>query len=570
LGDRTALLTMPSGTIRSHFDVQVSRKPSRTAIVADDSSVTFAELEKAVHGFVHDLRTLGIRRGDVVAVMLPNSAAFAVAAFGALCGGYALVPLDPQCATGELQQIFHDVMPRVAVVERTRHASLSWRAEGLPVIEVDERSVARWGERGASQGLSAFPDVEPDDVAAYFYTSGASGGPKAVVHTQRSLAASVDGLRRRHREFFRGSPLEVLRRSARLVVRYRRRVLRSVVASQVWFTPIGFHAIAGFSLLSQCVLTGQTLVTGKRFHPRRTLRLIEKHRVTTVAFTPTHADLVLRLKDLGDYDLSSVLVIGLGGSLAPPRLVERIREQIGCAVAIGYGSTETGGGILSTDLLDSVAAQATTVGRPFPGVEVRVVDSEGHDVDTGRQGELICRAPSLMHGYRHGVSGRGAAMADGWYHTGDAAFLDDDGRVHVLGRIDDVILRGGHTIHPSEIEHCISEVDGVEDVAVVGARLASGDQRITAYVVLRDKASTVVKAEDLQAACRGHLSAYKVPTAVVFRDELPKTAAGKVRRFVLREEATALAADQAAGSRSDERHRVIFSKNVDAAAENLT
>lgn len=487
-------------------------------------------------------------------LILPNSVAFAAMTFGTLSLGATVVPLEPRWGQSELAHVLDLINPEVIVVDNERRPAVLERvlAEGdrqqhfgPRCLDVEADAVARWcAYRGPeTPGRSTRTSfIDPGRPAGVFFTSGASGTPKAVVHTHSSLGASADALKARHREFFRGSPLAIIRRSASLVLRYRRRVVRSFVAPQVWLTPIAFHAIAGFSLLMQCTLTGQSLVTQRRFHPRHTLQLVQDHRVTTMALTPTLADVMMRLREAERYDVSSLLVVGLGGSLAPPALVERMRAFFGCAIAIGYGSTELAGGVLSTDLLDPLQAQTSTVGRPFPGADVRVVDDDGGEVSGGEIGELICRSPGLMVGYLPDGDDRPTRTViddDGWYHTGDLAFIDGDGRVHVLGRSDDVIIRAAKKIHPTEVEHCILERSDVAEAAVVGTDPASGEARVVAFVVAEEGCS--VDAAAVIAHCRERIAAHKVPVAVHVLGELPRTPEGKLQRFRLRSDATRLA-----------------------------
>jgi acyl-CoA synthetase (AMP-forming)/AMP-acid ligase II len=528
--------------------------PRRLALRADDGTLTFAELETAADAAAVDLAGRGAGEGSHVVLLLPNSVAFAALTFGALSLGAVVVPLEPRWGRRELAHVLDEIDPEVIVIEKGRQpaALTQLLAEGGRArrlsgrcMYVDEMTATEWSSRAAAK--QPVRQIAPDATAGIFYTSGASGTPKAVVHTHRSLSAGADALKARHRDFFHGSPLAVLQRTSTLVVRYRRRVVRSLVAPQVWLTPISFHAIAGFSLLMQCMLTGQALVTERRFHPRHTLRFVQDHRVTTMALTPTLADVIMRLRGAGDYDISSLLVVGLGGSLAPPALVERMREFFGCAIAVGYGSTELAGGVLSTDLLDPLAAQASTVGRPFPGAEVRVVGDDGVDVPTGEPGELLCRTPGLMAGYLDGNSDHATGIdRDGWYHTGDLAFLDDDGRVHVLGRHDDVIVRAGKKVHPTEVEHCILERPDVAEVAVVGTEPDGGEQRVVAFVVGNDGA-TMNPAEVIRH-CRGRIEAHKVPVAVATVASLPRTPEGKIQRYRLRGDATKLLATEQLGT----------------------
>jgi acyl-CoA synthetase (AMP-forming)/AMP-acid ligase II len=357
-----------------------------------------------------------------------------------------------------------------------------------------------------------------------------------VVHTHRSLCSGFEAMKRKLHEFFRGSPLDAARRVLLMVRRYRRQVLRAPWRPRVWFTPVPLSSITGFTFVLQCLLLGQTFVTMRTFHPRHALRLIERHRVSFLALTPTLVDLMVRLLDVDEYDLSSLFVIGLGASPARPELVARVRARFDCAVVVGYGSTELGGGVLATDLLDPDEAQVSTVGRPFPGAEVRIVDDDRRELPAGVAGELACRSPGLMAGYSAGAFAA-AVDDDGWYYSGDLAVRDGDGRVRVLGRKDDLIIRAGKKVYPSEVERVIATCAHVREAAVVGTPGPRGEDRICAYVV--PEADGTPDVADIKAACRTQLAAYKAPEAVFLVDALPTTTAqAKVHRAVLRADAT--------------------------------
>jgi len=267
------------------------------------------------------------------------------------------------------------------------------------------------------------------------------------------------------------------------------------------------------------------------FDPRKVLSLVEQERVTVVAMNPTMAELCLRTKGGERFDLSSLLAVGLGASNVSPALAERVKERFQCAVAIGYGSTELGGGVLATNLFDPEDRQTSTVGRPFHGSEVAILGDEGRPVNAGEIGELACRSPGLMLGYQH--SERPSHVDhDGWYHTGDLATMDRAGYVRIVGRRQDLIIRSGQNVYASEIEAVLEANPAVQAAAIVGVPEPLAGERIWGYVV--PAAGRELNSSELLAFCRGKLAASKMPDRFLVVDELPLTPDGKVKKFVLR------------------------------------
>ena len=527
--------TIPAGLARA-----ARSKSSRTALIDSEGTISFGDFAAACRGAQAQLSDLSVP--SRVAVLAENGVPFAAASFAVMCAGHVLAPIDPRMGTEDLRRSLTKLTPSMIFVQPGLHTARQESerfadSTGARVVNLDMCAVRQWLARGNIQPLPPdFRKTSPRDTAAVFGTSGTSGVAAAVLHTHNSLCASAGALQLQHRAYFGRSPLTFVRRASRLAVRYRRRILRVALGDEVWMTPISLSAIAGFSILVQCMLTGRTLVTMSRFHPRTAMQMIVRHRVTTLAATPTLIELMLRLRDFETYDTSSLLVVGLGGSLASASLIGRAQVAFGCAVAVGYGSTELGGGVLATDLLDALEPPGPAAGRPFPGVEVRVLDDAGHVAPADVQGELACKAPGMMQAYLG--DGPRVIDTDGWLHTGDVAMMDAAGRVRVLGRKDDVMIRAGRKIHPAEIEDCISAVNGIRECAVVGKRNQSGDEIIVAFVC-RD--SGKVSATEIMAACREQLAPQKVPGMVRFVETLPRTLDGKVRRNVLRRQA-ALAA----------------------------
>ena len=219
----------------------------------------------------------------------------------------------------------------------------------------------------------------------------------------------------------------------------------------------------------QALLMGDQLVMVPRFHPVRYLETIERERVTVLIGMPLAFRAMISINDFERYRTSSLIICGVGSAPCPPELARDIRKKFECAVHIGFGLTETGGGISSTELEDSEEIQAETVGQPMPGMEIRIVNESRQPLPVGSVGELACRSESLMMGF-YGDDGNRNAVVDeqGWFYTGDMAVMDKKGYLRIVGRKKDMIIRGGQNIYPARIENTLAEMEGVSEAAVVG------------------------------------------------------------------------------------------------------
>jgi fatty-acyl-CoA synthase len=525
---------------------------SSDAFVWDEGRLSYEELVNDALNFAASLRQGGLREGGRVAIVLPNSGDYLRAFLGTLLAGCVAVPLDVRSTKSDLEYAFDDASVEVIVAGASEHpavmeavlnrasqvsTTIYW-AEGCNpslapagvLLMTDAITMAR-----KSATLTA-TEGRADDLAAIFYSSGTTGRPRGVMHTRAGLMACVDSLSEMYKSFFSAGLASAVSNGVRMIARYRGRLLRAAFKRRVWLTPISFNTIAGNTILLQSLLSGGLLVTQPRFQPTKLLETIERERVTVLPLTPTMAEVILRVADRVNADSSSLLVIGLGGSQAPPDLARRLKNRFRCAVAIGYGSTELGGGILATQLSDDDFRQTETVGRPFPGAEVMVVDDTHRKLPANTVGELACRAHSLMSGYLGDVDATKAVRdEDGWYFTGDLAMIDDRGYVRVVGRKRDLIIRGGQKVFPLEVEAVLESQANVQRAAIIGVPDAVAGERIWGFVV--PEAGQSIDKELLRTRCAKDLAAYKVPDAIRVVDALPVTADGKIQKFVLKRQA---------------------------------
>jgi len=511
------------------------------ALVCDSVRVTYGQLLGQSHALAHGLYGLGIRKADRIAALLPPGLEFAQTFFAIAELGAVIVPLNPQLRRRSLSATLRDAEPvalvAVGPVDRDVYGSI----DGLQhiILVEPEGGHEAWLAGLISSGQTAsasLPDVSPQDLLALLYTSGTTGTPKGTMHSHRGLIAPVVASTKLRELWVRRLNLQKLGQMAKALVRYRERLLHAAGRPQTMLSTTGWHTITGLGLMLQALLMGDRLVVMARFHPRQALQWVQQERVTVLVAVPTAFQVMLGVDGFEQYDLSSLLICGTGSAPCPPRLAQEIQRRFHCALHIGFGMTETAGGIAATSLADSDQRQAETVGRPMPGMEIKIVDEQRRELPAGQVGELACRSDSVMLGYYRAPEATAAAIDEqGWYYTGDLARMDERGYVRIVGRIKDVIIRGGQNIYPAEIEAYLASHPKVREAAVVGVPAGVGGETAWAFILLED--GVQMTEQEVLDYCRAELEPYKIPGHVRFVSEFPRSEGGKPRKWELRQAA---------------------------------
>jgi acyl-CoA synthetase (AMP-forming)/AMP-acid ligase II len=355
------------------------------------------------------------------------------------------------------------------------------------------------------------------------------------MHSHQGLIAPVLAslkLREMWTDFF-PSPKRI-RRWLRVLFRYGMRLLRAAGRQQVFLCTMAFHTISGLEAMLQALLMGDRLVLLPRFHPTRALEAVQRERVSILIGVPLSYLAMMRHRDFDRYRLSSLLICATGAAPCPPKLAREIRERFRCAVHIGFGMTELGGGIAATSLEDSASRQTETVGKAMPGFAVRIVDDNHQPLPPGQVGELACRGEGHMLGYFGERHNFGEIMdAQGWLYTGDLAVMDEEGFIRIVGRKKDMIIRGGQNIYPVKLESILGSMEKIREAAVVGVPDALGGESVWVFVI-PEEGSPLSESEVL-AYCRANLEVYEIPQQVRIRSDFPRAESGKARKFQLRE-----------------------------------
>ena len=532
------MLTTHMTMYQAFYEVAEARQ-KQPAIVCGNTRYTYGELLDRVQHLSAGLHSQGIHKGDRVAVMLPPGPDFATLFFALAQIGAVILPLNPQLRARSLGQVLGDAEPIMLVVEHPlEQDSLSLPASLRYIVftgqvEGSTLTLDALVARGISGGAPA-QAVAPEDLLALLYTSGTTGIPKGTMHSHRSLIAPVVASMKIRDLWLKHPNLKTIGQTAVALARYKTRLLRVAGKPQVFLSTVGWHSITGIEVMLQALVMGDTIVVEQHFHPRLTMQLIDKEKVTILVAMPTSYLAIFSLDDFDRYDTSSMLIAGTGAMPCAPELGRQIQERFGCALHIGFGSTEMAGGVAIPSIGDSLERQATTVGKPLPGVEMKIVDEARHELPVGQVGELLCRGEMLMQGYYRAPQATSDVIdADGWYATGDLGRLDEKGYLHIMGRKKDLIIRSGQNIYPAEIEAYLVTHPSIQEAAVVGIPSPISGEEVWAFIIT--KPGTELTARQVLDFCRQELEIYKIPSQVRFVDDYPRTELGKPQKYLIKE-----------------------------------
>jgi fatty-acyl-CoA synthase len=513
-------------TIGANLEATVARHPDREALVevASGRRWTWAELDADVDALARGLIAAGVAKGDRVGIWSPNCAEWTLVQYATAKVGAILVNVNPAYRTHELAYALEQSGLSL-LVTATSFRTSDYR--GM-VAEVRDRCPAlrrvvhlgtqEWAQLVAEgEGLPAgalrdrMATLAPEDPINIQYTSGTTGRPKGATLSHRNIL---------NNGFFT-TELIGFTEADRLCI------------------PVPFYHCFGMVMGNLgCTTHGATMVIpAPGFDPEITLRTIEQERCTGVYGVPTMFIAMQNHPDFDSFDLSSLRTGVMAGSICPVEVMKRCIEDMHMAeVSIAYGMTETSPVSCQTRSDDDLERRTATIGRVHPHVEVKVVDpATGETVERGTPGELCTRGYSVMLGYwEDEEKTREAIDEDGWMHTGDLAEMREDGYCNIVGRIKDMVIRGGENIYPREIEEFLHTHPDVEDVQVVGVPDEKYGEELCAWVRMRSGADPL-DAAAVRAFADGKLAHYKVPRYVMVVEEFPMTVTGKVRKVEMRE-----------------------------------
>ena len=500
--------------------------PDKDAIVFEGKRYTFSQLNDRVNRLSNALSNLGVQKGDRVAMLQVNTnqcveTYFAVARLGGI-----YVPLNFRARGNELVYMLNSSETNTLLVgERYTDLVNSIKPELTSVktfISLDSQGegMLYYDDMIASSSAEdIFTDIGDDDTTILMYTAGTTGFPKGVMLSHNSFTIYV---------LENVSPADLESDEKNILT-------------------VPMYHVAGIQAMMAAIYGGRTMVMERQFDPKEWMELVETEKVGRAMIVPTMLKQLLDHPDFSKYDLSSMKVITYGAAPMPLEVIKRAVDIFpGVNFINAFGQTETASTITTLGPEDHVITgteeekekklkRLSSIGRPIADIEMRIVDDEGNELPQGEVGEIVARGPRVMAGYwKDQEKTEQTIDKEGWVHTGDVAYVDEDGYFFLAGRATDMIIRAGENISPEEVEIVLQSHAKVDDVAIIGIPDEEWGEVPVAVIVL--KQGETATPEEIMEYCRANLASFKRPRTVVFTDELPRNPMGKILKKQLREE----------------------------------
>ncbi|MGD0855210.1 MAG: AMP-binding protein [Dehalococcoidia bacterium] len=504
--------------------------PEKEALVYKGSRVNYAEYNRQTDRVARGLLSFGVKRGDKVAIWMPNRPEYNYCYLACAKVGAVAVPISIRFTAPEAQFIIHhsdacallmdhafgflnyvDIINSIrADIGKVKHIAVLGEKQQADKIKgaISFDNFLNTGEDYAAKLEQRKKEVRQEDTVLMLFTSGTTGRPKSPELTHDNITSFL-----KYNTEFTG-----LNSSDRALMDLPNN-----------------HAGGSTMAIPGMLYVGGTLVIHDGFVPLDVLKTIHEEKITYVGQVPTQYILMLMQPDFGNYDMSSLRLAVAGAAPVPPELVYQVKEKMGVTLTVGYGLTESTALITFTRKDDPIDKIATTIGMPLPGVEIKIKDDHGNELPRGETGEICIGGRTVMKGYYNAPDLTAQAIAkDGFLNSQDIGFIDNEGYLHILGRKREMYIRGGENVFPPEIEDVLYKHPKVMLAAVLGYPDPVLGEKGRAYIV--PKSGMQVTEKEIREFSKQHLAKYKVPDAVIFRDSLPLTPLGKVHKFVLYEE----------------------------------
>lgn len=498
--------------------------PERTAMACDTNTRTFMDMQDRVNRLANALQTLGIGQGDKVSVMALNSMEYVEIYYAAAKLGAVFVPLNYRAKQEELSYMCNNSETAALFVgQRYMDLCASIRPDLKTVrsyisIDAPAEGMHHYADLiGKHEPEEIFTDVQDLDPTIVIYTSGTTALPKGVVLTYLGMSVYVT------------NTVEPADPGAENV--------------DVLLVSVPFYHVAGATTMLSSVWGGRKMVILPQFDPGAWLKAVQEHRVTHSFVVPTMLKRIMEHADFPNTDLSSLKLVAYGAAPMPYEVVSQAVQVMPCGLMNAYGQTESTSSLtflgpddhrIPADGPDRerMLKRLRSVGRPMEDVVVAIMDPDGNLCAPGQEGEIVAQGARVMSGYLNRDEDTHAAIKDGWLHTGDVGWMDDDNYLYITGRTKDLIIRGGENIAPGEIESVLQQHPAVEDAAVIGVPDVEWGEEVKAIVIKKPGAE--VTDEELSAFVKERLASYKVPKYYTYLEELPRNYLGKVLKTDLR------------------------------------
>ena len=493
----------PDLTLDDIVTFHARARPNAPALIEGERRLTYAALDETVGALAAAWPLSGMTPGDRVALIARDGIDWVLAALGVTRAGLVVIPINVRLSAGEIAFQLTDSGAR-SVLHDAVHAALACQA----AEQAADRPVTLSLRTSApTSGNQAMPTVTGADDAAIFYTSGTTGRPKGAVLTHRNLLACNQARRT-------GLPWD------------------SWTSDDVCLLVMPLGHIGGFSMVVRTLYFGACGVILPEFEAGATLAAIGRWSVSKMALVPLMLQRMVEHPLAGTTDFSRLKVVNHGAAPIAGALLDQARRVIGCGFSQGYGMTETAGVMASLDPAAHGRGLSASTGQAMPGVELRIVGPKGDALPTGASGEIQVRGPNVMRGYWHRPD-VAAIDGEGWFATGDAGHLDDEGYLFIVGRIKDMVVTGGENVYAAEVENAIADHPDVAEVAVIGVPDRDWGEAVRAVVVPHP--GRRIDEADVIAWTKARIARFKAPKSVVVASSLPRNALGKVIKEELRQ-----------------------------------
>ncbi|MDM5358303.1 long-chain fatty acid--CoA ligase [Peribacillus sp. ACCC06369] len=489
--------------------------PTCKAVIDGEREMTYMELKDASDRFAVKLYNRGFQMNDRIAIMLPNCLEYIIAYYAIHRLGGVVVQVNPLYQSSELDYILRDSEADwfIGREEQQEKLVLTGFSDGLTFISAEKLIETGTGLSRVDMALPALTIDPKEALAVLQYTGGTTGKSKGVMLTHFNLVSNV------FQDFaFTADALQLQRPGERML----------------GLTPL-FH-VFGNGRLNSAIYAGSTYITLEKFEINKVVDLIRTHRPTIFPGVPTMYIALLNHPDLTAEDLSCFKYCSCGSAPLPMEIIHQFETKLGVSISEGFGMSETS----PTSHRNPVTGQKKpgSIGVPYPNTDAKIVDLKTgiDELPTGEIGELLIKGPQVMKGYWKNSEETATALRDGWLYTGDIAKMDEDGYFYIVGRKKDMIIASGYNVYPNEVEDIIYEHPAVKETCVYGVPDTYRGEMVKAAIVLKKGKS--VSEKEISEFCLQRLARFKVPRRFEFREQLPKSAVGKVLRRLLFEEET--------------------------------
>lgn len=495
--------------------------PEKEALYDGYNRVTYGELKNNVEYMASALSQLGIEKGDRVIVCLPNWNEFVTLYFAIARLGAILIPCNTRYRITELEYIVENSQAKaVFLMEGFNHidvfkpyvngAKKAHMLESIFTVRFKQEGYYSFNELIKLGQKTPAPKVVIDpaeDVFAILYTSGTTGRPKGTMLTHKNVVYTA----KLSAEWLRCNSDDVF-----------------LIAVPV------FHIFGMVPGILSAISSAAKMVFMEKYNAEKALKIIEQEKITIHHGVPTMFILELNHPTFTNVDLTSLRTGIIASAPCPEEIVQKIRSVMGCDIVVSYGLTETSAGLTFTSFDDDDSIRSETVGKAAPGTEIKIVDANREEVASGEVGELACRGFGIMKGYyQMPDQTREAVDKDGWFYTGDLATRDERGYIRIVGRKKEMIIRGGYNIYPREIEEVFYKHPSVLEVAIIG--LPDSVLGEISCAVIKLKPNYVEDEGSMKAYVQDKIANYKIPDRIVFMEEFPMTASGKIKKIALQD-----------------------------------